>query len=148
MLKFLLSKDLLYMVDFAPSSGDNVPDSSMVDIDELLATLKQSPSYQIDKHHTNCGLRIRIDPILDYVRAMVGAGVVAIPLADWKRKRGDVSWRSGSLKNGTDDEDARIFAFTRALANDQRLRYEGAMYVDRMAKSLFTADAWDWTPEV
>lgn len=147
MLKFLLSKDLLYLVDFAPSSADNIPDSSMVDLDELLGTLKQSPSYQIDKHHTNCGLRIRIDPILDYVRAMVGAGVVAIPLADWKRRRADVSWRSGGLKNGREEEDGRTFAFTRALASDQRLRYEGAMYADRMARGLFTADAWDWTPE-
>ncbi|KFG80660.1 hypothetical protein MANI_017611 [Metarhizium anisopliae] len=150
MLKFLLSKDLLHLVDFAPSSVDNVPDTSMVDIDELLGTLKQCPNYQIDKHHTNCGLRIRIDPILDYVRAMVGAGVVAIPLADWKRRRADVSWlnEKEGLRNVRDaEEGSNAFAFTRALATDQRLRYEGALYADGMARRLFTADTWDWTPE-
>jgi hypothetical protein len=106
MLKFLLSKDLLYLVDFAPISMDSVPDTSMVEIDELLGTLKQCPNYQLDRHHVNCGLRIRIEPILDYVRAMVGAGVVAIPLADWKRKRGDVSWMSGA-KIGANEEEAQ-----------------------------------------
>jgi hypothetical protein len=101
----------------------------------------------------NCGLRIRIEPILDYVRAMVGAGVVAIPLADWRRRRGDVSWLSekltskGGSREGEEDDGSRVFAFTRALANDQRLRYEGAIYADRMARRLFTADSWDWTPE-
>ncbi|EFY86745.1 hypothetical protein MAC_07246 [Metarhizium acridum CQMa 102] len=150
MLKFLLSKDLLHLVDFAPSSVDSVPDTSMVDIEELLGTLKQCPNYQIDKHHTNCGLRIRIDPILDYVTAMVGAGVVAIPLADWKRRRADVSWlnEKGGLRNDGDvEEGPNAFAFTRALATDQRLRYEGAIYADRMARRLFTADTWNWTPE-
>lgn len=150
MLKFFLSKDLLHLVDFAPSSVDNVPDTSMVDIDELLGTLKQCPNYQIDKHHTNCGLRIRIDPILDYVRAMVGAGVVAIPLADWKRRRADVSWlnEKEGLRNVRDaEEGSNAFAFTRALATDQRLRYEGALYANGMARRLFTADTWDWTPE-
>ncbi|KAG8405233.1 hypothetical protein J3458_021899 [Metarhizium acridum] len=150
MLKFLLSKDLLHLVDFAPSSVDSVPDTSMVDIEELLGTLKQCPNYQIDKHHTNCGLRIRIDPILDYVTAMVGAGVVAFALADWKRRRADVSWlnEKGGLRNDGDvEEGPNAFAFTRALATDQRLRYEGAIYADRMARRLFTADTWNWTPE-
>ncbi|TWU78757.1 hypothetical protein ED733_006747 [Metarhizium rileyi] len=150
MLKFLLSKDLLHLVDFAPSSVDTVPDCSMVDIDELLGTLKRCPNYQVDKHHTNCGLRIRIEPILDYVRAMVGAGVVAIPWADWKRRRGDVSWSNEprGLDAGRNvDETCKVFAFTRALANDQRLRYEGTIYADKMARELFTAGDWDWTPE-
>ena len=33
------------------------------------------------------------------------------------------------------------------MATDQRLRYEGALAADRMAKALFTADEWDWTAE-
>ncbi|KHO01935.1 uncharacterized protein MAM_00936 [Metarhizium album ARSEF 1941] len=150
MLRFLLSRHLLHLVDFAPSSLDKLPDTSMADIDELLVTLKQCPNYQVDKHHTNCGLRIRIEPILDFVGAMVAAGVVAIPLADWKRRRSDVSWLNERvpLRNGRDEEvGSEVFAFTRTLANDQRLRYEGAIYADKMARKLFTAGAWDWTPE-
>ncbi|KAK2589802.1 hypothetical protein QQS21_012518 [Conoideocrella luteorostrata] len=159
MLKFLLSKDLLFLVDFSPASVDRLPDISLLDVDELLSTLKQCPNYQVDKHHLNCGLRIRIDPILDYVKAMVSASVVSIPHADWTRRRADVSWVSSTQADTTyrgnrgddvndNDDDKRVFAFTRALANDQRLRYEGAIYADRMAKSLFTADGWNWTPEL
>ncbi|GAO17500.1 hypothetical protein UVI_02000810 [Ustilaginoidea virens] len=148
MLKFLLSRRLLFLVDFSTASAERLPDTSLVDVEELLATLKQCPNYQLDKHHMNCGLRIRIDPILDYVRAMLSAQVISIPLADWKRTRADVSWVSGKAADNGQEGEARAFAFTRALANDQRLRYEGAMHADKMARSLFTADTWDWTPEL
>ncbi|KAG5980950.1 hypothetical protein E4U55_003460 [Claviceps digitariae] len=167
MLKFLLSRDLLSLADYGPSSLDNLPDTScLLDIDDLLATLKQCPNYQVDRHHLNCGLRIRIDPILDYLKAMLAASVVSLPLADWKKRRGDISWvaatttrttsrhghnssRSGygDGGNGDGDDGKHVFAFTRALASDQRLRYEGTMYADGMARRLFTAEAWDWTPE-
>lgn len=148
LLKFLMSKNLLFLVDFSPISLDAVPDTSMVDMDELLATLRQCPSYQVDKHHTNCGPRIRVEPVLEYIRAMLSANVVAVPLADWKRRRADVSWVVTQTPGDVHDEGkGRTFAFTRALANDQRLRYEGAIYADRMAKKLFTAESWDWTPE-
>ena len=152
MLKFLVSKDLLFLVDFSPVSLDSVPDTSLFHIEDLLSTLKQCPSYQVDKNHTNCGLRTRIDPILDFIRAMLAASAVSIAHADWKRRRSDVSWEeaAGDRRNFDDDgdESSRIFAFTRSLANDQRLRHEGAMYADRMAKKMFTAESWDWTPEM
>lgn len=148
MLKFLLSKNLIFLVDFSPVSFESVPDTSMLELEELLTTLKQCPNYQVDKHHTNCGLRIRIDPIMDYIRSMLSANVVSIAHADWKKRRVDVSWvvsRENALVG--DDNAAKKFEFTRSLANDQRFRYEGAIYADRMAKSLFTAQQWDWTPE-
>lgn len=149
MIKFFLSKNLLYMVDYSPASVDKLSDTSLFHVDDLLATLKQCPNYQVDKHHMNCGLRMRIDPILDYVKTMLAANVVSLSQADWKKRRGDVSWASRvDFGARADDGERRVFAFTRALANDQRLRYEGAMYADKMAKTLFTATAWDWTPEV
>jgi hypothetical protein len=144
MLKFLTGKGLLFLVDFSPASLDAVPDTSMLDVEELLRTLQQSPSYQIDKNHTNCGLRIRIDAIVTYIRAMLATNVVSISPVDWTKRRAEVSW--ASAKDGKARE-PKSFAFTRALANDQRLRYEGALYADQMARELFTADAWDWTPE-
>ncbi|KAG6264905.1 hypothetical protein E4U49_001333 [Claviceps purpurea] len=164
MLKFFLSRNLLSLADYAPSSLDNLPDmSALLDIEDLLSTLKQCPSYQVDRHHLNCGLRVRIDPIVDYVKAMLAATVVSLPLGDWKKRRGDVSWMVGDGPEGAakrrsnghfksrsaadDDDEKRVFKFTRALASDQRLRYEGNMYADGMARRLFTAVAWDWTPE-
>lgn len=148
MLKFFLSKKLGFLVDFSPRSLESVPDACLLDIDDLLATLKQCPSYQIDKNHTNCGLRIRIDPILDYLRAMLSANTVAPSHSEWKKHRLDVSWVvSRDSRCARDEEPARTFSFTRSLASDDRLRFQGAIYADKMAKSLFTADSWDWTPE-
>ncbi|KAH6955259.1 hypothetical protein DER45DRAFT_337400 [Fusarium avenaceum] len=148
MLKFLVSKNLLFLVDYSPVSLNLVPDTAMIEIEELLSTLQQCPSYQIDKHHTNCGLRVRLEPILSYMRSMLSANVISIPYADWKKRPTDVSWLA-LKEHAYDDEDSppKKFQFTRALANDQRLRYEGALYVDKMAKAMFMADEWDWTPE-
>lgn len=150
MLKFLISKNLLFLVDFSPSSLDSLPDTSILDIEELLVTLKQCPNYQVDKNHTNCGLRIRTDPILNYIRAMLSANVVSIPLSTWSKNRADVAWLSlvSPKKEGRfDDGHEKKFAFTRALASDARLQYEGAIYADKAAKKLFTSATWDWTPE-
>ena len=147
MLKFLVSRDLLFLVDYSQASVDSLPDMSLLDIDGLLSTLRQCPNYQIDKHHTNCGLRIRIEPILDYIRAMLSANTVSISLADWKRGMEGVAWPRPTTADGLAEDDKKTFAFTRAVANDQRLRFEGGLYTDRMAKQLFTAEAWDWTPE-
>lgn len=98
---------------------------------------------------------------------MLSAGSVQISLAGWKAERRATSWAKKTASqaaaaefvvpvSGSEDDDGtvtkppkggRIFRFTRAVANDQRLRYEGAMAADKMARELFTADGWDWTPE-
>ncbi|RSL95452.1 hypothetical protein CEP52_012063 [Fusarium oligoseptatum] len=146
MLKFFVGKNLLFLVDYSPASLNSVPDTAMVEIEELLSTLQQCPSYQVDKHHTNCGLRVRLEPIVGYMRSMLSANVVPISYASWKKQRAETSWvpLQDQASNG---DTTKRFAFTRALANDQRLRHEGAFYVDRMAKAMFTAEEWDWTPE-
>lgn len=148
MLKFLVNKNLLFLVDYSPASLNMVPDTAMIEIEDLLSTLQQCPSYQIDKHHTNCGLRVRLEPILSYMRSMLSAGVIAIPYADWKKRPIEISWLA-LREHAVDDKDnpPKKFQFTRAIANDQRLRYEGALYVDKMAKAMFMADEWDLTPE-
>ena len=145
MLKFLVSKNLASLVDFGPASLDAIPDSSTLDTEELITTLKQCPNYQIDKFHTNCGLRIRIEPILDYIRAMLSANVISISLHDWRKNRDAVSWVTA--REMADPDDLPKFLFTRAMANDERMRYEGPLFVDKAAKALFTAESWDWTPE-
>lgn len=148
MIKFLVSKNLLYLIDYSATSINTLPDASAVNIEELLATLRQCPNYQIDKNHTNCGLRVRIGSVLDYIQSMLSSSVVSMSYADWKNRREAASWLSETGSDEADgDKDERTFLFTRAVANDQRLRYEGALYVDKMAKQLFTADAWNWTPE-
>ncbi|KDN62957.1 hypothetical protein CSUB01_07006 [Colletotrichum sublineola] len=147
MLKFFTSKELIGVVDFGPSSYDNIPDSSVIDMEEILAMLKQVPGYQIDKNHTNCGIRTRIEPIVEYIRSMLSSTVVSISQVDWKNSRASASWIPDADKAMSSDSEKNRFEFTRGLASDQRLRYEGNMYADKMARRLFTADEWDWTPE-
>ncbi|KAK4243788.1 hypothetical protein C7999DRAFT_35869 [Corynascus novoguineensis] len=153
MVKFLTSRGLLFLTDFSPFSSSAVAqrDFATVDIPSLLAALKQCPSYQIDKNHTNCGLRTRLLPVLEYLQAMLSSNVVSISRQAWAKDREGVAW---SLNDDDDESEeartkkkSRVFRFTRGLASDQRLRYEGAMAADRMARELFTADEWDWTAE-
>ncbi|KAK4101886.1 hypothetical protein N658DRAFT_506628 [Parathielavia hyrcaniae] len=168
-VRFLTSRGLLFLTDFSDdafSSSSSSDSHSMsptsdkssfatTDIGHLLATLKQVPAYQVDKHHTNCGLRTRVLPVLEFVQAMLAAGAVAVSRQAWVRDREGTSWvcddeeeadRDAEAKKGK-EKAKKVFRFTRGLATDQRLRYEGALAVDRMARALFTAEEWDWTAE-
>ncbi|KAK3297989.1 uncharacterized protein B0H64DRAFT_423867 [Chaetomium fimeti] len=173
MVKFLCSRNLLFLTSFAPSpfppppstssptpgttpsttnTTSEIPDISTIDIGSILATLKQCPAYQIDKNHTHCGLRARALPAVEYVQAMLASGAVSIARQAWMRDRDGAAWlRSGGLDGGgvghKGEGERKVFRFTRGLATDQRLRMEGAMAVDRSARALFTADEWDWSTE-
>ena len=146
MIRFLAQKDLLFLVDFSPNSLDSVKDYSVLEVGHILATLKQVPSYQIDKNHTNCGLRTRILPILDYIQTMLSSNIVSISRRQWKENRSSTSWLPADDESSKDHR-GKVFRFTRSVASDQRLKFEGAMAADRMARDLFTAKEWDWTPE-
>jgi len=146
MIKFLSTKGLLYFVDFSPASLDRVPDCPVGDINNILAALKQCPSYQIDKNHTNCGLRTRLLPIVEYIQTMLSSNIIAVTTSSWRKNRTAATWAPDDEKRHR-DQDEQSFRFTRSLAGDQRLRYEGALAADRMAKQMFTATTWDWTPE-
>ncbi|KAM7184646.1 hypothetical protein V8F20_012129 [Naviculisporaceae sp. PSN 640] len=198
-LKFLLKRNLIAL-SYLSSPQELPADWSTTEITHILSVLKQFPSYQIDKNHTNCGPRTRLKPILDFLTVMVAHKSVAISRLDWVRRRHEVSWLSDgsshshsgqgpaeddnyemregdrdpwtpkinsstfvngkfqpipsplsfSNSNGRDvgqEEKKKKFSFTRSVASDQRLRFEGSMGADRLVRGLFTADEWDWTPE-
>lgn len=155
MVRFFTARRLLALVDYGPSSLQGLPDASTLDLDELLATLRQCPAYQVDRHHTNCGLRTRLEPIVEYLQTMLSSNAVSVSHTEWTKQREASSWAreaeereaSRARKERGHEEGPRKFEFTRSLASDQRLRYEGALYADEMARKLFTADVWDWTPE-
>ncbi|KAL2259651.1 hypothetical protein VTK26DRAFT_6610 [Humicola hyalothermophila] len=183
MVKFLVSRGLLFLVDFFSlhssimydNSTDTTTAAAVADVGHVLATLRQCPSYQIDKHHTNCGLRTRMLPALEHIQAMLSSNVVSVSRQAWARDRAAASWfaastsssasswdrgRDGDVsgdagedggggdgKGWKEEKKKKVYRFTRAVATDQRLRYEGAMAVDRAARKLFTADEWDWTAE-
>ncbi|KAI8964742.1 hypothetical protein F5Y11DRAFT_315092 [Daldinia sp. FL1419] len=146
MFKFLSNKNLMFLVDFSPGSLDSIADTSLLQIETILATLKQCPSYQIDKHHTNCGLRTRIVPILDFITGLLSANSVPITRSTWKSNRQAVAWMPPDTEN-KDKQETEPFRFTRSLAGDQRFRFENALGADKFAKDVFTASSWDWTAE-
>jgi hypothetical protein len=150
--KFLLNKGLLFLVDFSPGSLDSIADTSLLPVDAVLATLRQCPSYQIDKNHTNCGLRTRALPILDFIQGLLSANSIPVSRAAWKSGRSAHAWLAPAEngepgKKSSGNSDDRPFRFTRSLAGDQRLRFENTMGADKFARDVFTATSWDWTAE-
>lgn len=158
MVTFLSSRGLLSLVDFSGRSttddvgldggGGGIRDYATDNIADILADLRECPSYQIDQHHRNCGLRTRLLPILDHIQAMLASNAVAVSRPAWSRDREAASWRRPE-GSGLDerDETKKVYRFTRSMAGDMRLRHEGSLAVDGRARALFTADAWDWTAE-
>lgn len=134
-----------------PGTDTGLGGISTMEISHFISILRQCPSYQIDRHHTNCGLRTRMLPVLDYVQAMLSSEIIAIKRGEWEKRREEVSWVS--LAQGQDDDDngrdkgKRVFKFTRSLAADPRMRYNSTLGTSKMAMELFLADEWDWTAE-
>ncbi|KAI0968013.1 hypothetical protein F4678DRAFT_231616 [Xylaria arbuscula] len=152
MFKFLANKGLLFLVDFSPASLDAVADTALLPVDHVLSTLRQCPAYQIDKNHTNCGLRTRLLPILDFIQALLSANSIPVSRAAWKNDRAAHAWMpvgdaDAKAEHRRGDGDERPFRFTRSLAGDQRLRFENTMGADKFARDVFTATSWDWTAE-
>ncbi|KAK8134195.1 hypothetical protein PG984_006207 [Apiospora sp. TS-2023a] len=172
MFKFFVNKNLLFLVDFSPGSLDRIADTSLTPVEGILAALKQVPSYQIDSHHRNCGLRTLIMPVLEFVTALLSANSVPVARPTWKQRTKNqhqatstVAWFSEAgvaaaaaaegkrLKFESGDggeEDGSppgTFRFTRAVASDPRLRFEHALGADQFARDVFTAPAWNWTAD-
>ncbi|KAF2740805.1 hypothetical protein EJ04DRAFT_507812 [Polyplosphaeria fusca] len=66
------------------------------DIDRLLESLRQCPSYQVDRNHSHCGLRVRLLPLLDGVKDLLsvdgGSLDVGICLECWTHRRSSYAW--------------------------------------------------------
>ncbi|KAI1076347.1 hypothetical protein F5B20DRAFT_321776 [Whalleya microplaca] len=146
MFKFLVNKNLMFLVDFSPGSLDSIADTSLLQIDTILSTLRQCPSYQLDKNHTNCGLRTRVSSILDFIQGLLSASSIPIGRSTWKSNRQLAAWMPSDAEEQGKDEGIQ-FRFTRSLANDQRFRFEDALGAEKFARDVFTASSWDWTAE-
>ncbi|KAK8038961.1 hypothetical protein PG993_007372 [Apiospora rasikravindrae] len=165
MFKFFVNKNLLFLVDFSPGSLDRIADTSLMPVEGILAALKQVPSYQIDTHHRNCGLRTRILPVLEFVTALLSANSVPVARAAWKQSQQATAWFSqansaaaaeekrmkfdaaGDGDDGDGSSPPGTFRFTRTVAGDPRLRFEHALGADQFARDVFTAPAWNWTAD-
>jgi hypothetical protein len=146
-LKFLTNKNLMFLVDFSPGSLNCIADTSLLHVETILATLRQCPSYQIDKNHTNCGLRTRVLPIVDFIQALLSANSIPISHPGWQSNRQATAWHHPEVLEKRNEEAVAPFRFTRAVANDQRLRFEHALGAEKFAREVFTAGSWDWTAD-
>ncbi|KAI0479164.1 hypothetical protein GGR56DRAFT_364799 [Xylariaceae sp. FL0804] len=161
MFKFLTRQRLLFLADVSPASVEDglaaaAGAAATLPVDGLLAALRQCPAYQIDKNHSNCGLRTRMLPILDFLQSLLSAGSVPLSRQAWRSQRRAAAWMPSDVAGEEEEEEeeeeekkqkTRVFRYTRSLAGDQRLRFENAMGADRFARDVFTASSWDWTAE-
>lgn len=145
MVKFLTTKNLFFLVDFSPNSLDLIADSCLLQVDTILATLRQCPGYQIDKNHANCGLRTRIIPVIDFIKALLSTNSVPLGRLPWKNDRKKSAWFS--LEEVVVDPSTKPFKFTRAMSSDQRLLFENTMGAEKFARDVFTASSWNWSSE-
>ncbi|KAI9734190.1 MAG: hypothetical protein M1818_006603 [Claussenomyces sp. TS43310] len=140
MIKFFTNKGLLCLTSPLFADYDDYPDSYHGDIESLVTILRQCPSYQIDQNHARCGLRARIIPALDYIQIMLTSNI-GIDRRGWKDDRPGTTWRNRVRLEG------ETFEFRRSIASDRRLKLDGYLLSNKHAHTLFTATAWDWTPE-
>jgi hypothetical protein len=156
MIKFLSKKGLLSLVPFQAISPEDPeyiwPEPYKGEIERLMGLLRQCPSYQIDKNHSHCGLRSRMLPALDYIRICIDYGI-GIKVTRWKTDRATQTWITPKPTSGKgrkpfrvgDELDVPCFDFAKAKPAIELAA--NTFNADHLAKTLFTAKRWIWTPE-
>ena len=152
MVRFLAHRNLLFLVDFSPGSlllGSVPADQlALLDVGGCWARCANAQATRLTRTTPTAGLRTRILPILEYVQAMLSSNVVSVSRKAWETDRAATTWiPSSEDEDDRRDGERRVFRFTRSVMGDQRLRYEGAMAADRLARKLFTAQEWDRTAD-
>ena len=127
MVRFFTRKGLLHLQSTFAEPTDNLTYSgSMLG---LLNTLRECPTYQVDRNHTHCGLRSRFYPALECIKPISQVGLC---LHCWKD--GKDSW----LESPTGGMWS-LFAPT--------LRPPSESCRDHLSfKAMYTAEKRDWTP--
>lgn len=172
MVKFFVRKNLMTMSAYTPSLVDTSSDygdeeatcdaaghttvstAYSGDIEQVIATLRQCPGYQLDAHHHHCGLRSKILPPLNFIHDAIHNGA-GIRLVRFQEDREATSWQTHSHKTSqikswtkaksVEEEDSTPRTF-RWPADARAVEAAGAMFGwEQCAKRLFTAVVWDWT---
>lgn len=162
MIKFLGKKELLSLVPFqavSPEDSDYFwPDAYHGDIENLIGLLRQCPSYQINQHHSHCGLRTKLLPALDHIKGCIETGVGVKyrgSKRDWVNdawlQKSSVATKKAFWVDGEDGEEVdaagvntNVFEFASIKPRSPVAHELGA---ERAAKALFTAANWNWIRE-
>ena len=102
------------------------------DIEELIASLRQCPSYQIDSNHMHCGPRNRLIIALDAIKPFPNVGVC---FQCWLKDAHGESW----LESPSGGKWAINLWKPGPVVEPQGCGFH------RKAKAMFTAEERDWT---
>ena len=131
MIRFFSRKGTIRIESaFDPAPGEVEPCSG--NLNDIIATLKECPSYQIDSNHMHCGLRTRLMSILEGPRPLRPLFQVGICLSCWKDDKSKESWLEYPA-GGT------------WVNNGQRFCGRGCRD-HQDTKAMYTAVTRDWTP--
>ncbi|KAF2230047.1 hypothetical protein EV356DRAFT_454594 [Viridothelium virens] len=114
---------------------DTAPQIYTGDIHQLVSTLRQCPSYQINSHHSHCGLRARLTPILDWIEQALTD--LAICANCWEHRRDDYAWSKTKrlpVWRRTEHESLRVSG-----------RKGPCVAKHTVMSDMFTAVSRDWT---
>ncbi|KAI9877323.1 MAG: hypothetical protein M1830_004253 [Pleopsidium flavum] len=131
MIRFLTRVGTLHLQGIINECSDAVPYAER--IDHLLDLLRQCPSYQINKHHSHCGLRTRLQPAVDMVQRYLEseAGVCG---KCWNDREDRLAW----------SKHPRVERW--ACSPQKMLRRNRCEQHDK-AREMFTALERDWEPQ-
>ncbi|KZF23937.1 hypothetical protein L228DRAFT_236919 [Xylona heveae TC161] len=112
-------------------------------LDRLLESLRQCPSYQIDRNHSHCGLRTLILPILSYLELWISLEA-QICARCWKDDRANYSWLSAPP--------SRTYKFQVSAPRGSRKNKSATSRTPcgtdhGVAKHIFTAETHEWKPD-
>ena len=100
------------------------------DITDLIAQLKECPTYQVDNNHSHCGVRQRMAPLLNWLMPKEHVGIC---LQCWNDDRLQESW----LENPTGGK------WTKPPGDPKR---RTTCDDHKATKAMYTAAERNWTP--
>lgn len=164
MVKFLTRKGLLSLISFQAASPDDTdyawPEIYSGDVETLVGLLRQCPSYQVNHYHSHCGLRSKLLPALDYIKTCmeIGIGVkFGRSRGDWtnnawretrkSRSEKQAFWVTNEDGEQVDVGGEKTRSFNFAMVNPRATWGINDIGGERSARSLFTAEKWNWIRE-
>lgn len=129
MIYFLSRKGLLRIESAFGLSPDDSTTYYNGSIEDIIAKLRECPSYKLDEYHQHCGLRTRMLPILD---TLFLRNQVYICLDCWKADKSRESWADKPVGGKWSWIPGR-----RTGGNGCQVHGE--------AKAMFTAETRNWT---
>lgn len=122
------------------------------DIDRLLESLRQCPSYQLDKNHSHCGLRARLIPLLDLIQNQLGLDSrnvdVGLCAECWNNHRARYAWSEAKrplLWTRTRLLSRTIPSIAPKEKTGRRPSQSSCLARHVVVRDMFTAVERDWT---